>query len=60
VLASRRLLISADRLMPRTAYGAEDRRMLVDVLGASLFLAAFMFAWTTVGAVQDRRVPPAE
>jgi hypothetical protein len=46
--------------MPRTAYGVEDRRMLVDVLGALLFLAAFMFAWSTVGAVQDRRVPPAE
>jgi hypothetical protein len=46
--------------MPRTAYGVEDRRMLVGVLGALLFLAAFMFAWSTVGAVQDRRVPPVE
>jgi hypothetical protein len=46
--------------MPRAVDGVEDRRMLVDVLGALLFLAAFMVAWTTVGAVQDRRVPPAE
>jgi hypothetical protein len=34
--------------------------MLVDVLGALLFLAAFMIAWTAIDAVQARNVPPAE
>jgi hypothetical protein len=29
--------------------------MLVDVLGALLFLAAFMFAWSAVGSWQERR-----
>jgi hypothetical protein len=41
--------------MPRTPYGVEDRRMLVDVLGALLFLAAFMVAWTSVGVIQQKR-----
>jgi hypothetical protein len=31
--------------------------MLVDVLGAFLFLAAFMFAWSAVDAWQERRDP---
>jgi hypothetical protein len=33
----------------------DHRRMLVDVLGAALFLAAFMVAWSAVGAWQERR-----
>jgi len=31
--------------------------MVVDVLGVSLFLAAFMFAWSLIGAWQQRRDP---
>jgi len=34
--------------------------MLVDALGALLFLASFMVAWSAIGAVQERRLPPAE
>ena len=48
------------RTMVRAAGGADPGRMVVDVLGALLFLVSFMLAWTTVGAVQARRLPPAE
>ena len=51
---------SADRPMPLPVYGVDARRMVVDVLGALLFMAAFMFAWTSVGAIQQRQNPPAE
>jgi hypothetical protein len=41
--------------MPQRRLSADHRCMLVDVLGALLFFAAFMIAWSTVGAWQERR-----
>jgi hypothetical protein len=46
--------------MPPAPYVVDARPMLFDVLGALLFVASFMFAWSTIGAVQERRVPPGE
>lgn len=46
--------------MPLLATVVDAQRMVVDVLGALLFFASFMLAWSAIGAVQDRQVPPAE
>jgi len=35
--------------------GDDAAYMLFDVLGALLFVAAFMFAWSTVGAIRGDR-----
>ena len=41
--------------MPPGVESADHRCMLVDVLAALLFFAAFMIAWSTVGMWQERR-----